>query len=307
MLPNFLCIGAQKAGTSSLYNLLKQHPDIYLPEKELHFFDKKTEYEQGKTYYEQNFEGHNGEKIIGEFTPDYSVYSYCPKRIKETLGKNIKIIFILRQPVKRAYSQYNHYKVLGSERSESFEDVLSLNEQEKIASEYESWDNPKYYVGRGLYFEQLNRYLEEFDESNILIVLFEDLISRTGVELKKIQQFLDLSPHKNFELNNSNQTQIPKNKVSKNLLHLSRRSASIKIINVFKSLIPNSLFKKLKKTFFTSLRNLPEKLDDKKVNELTNTYFLKDIKKLENRLDIDLKIWCNSKQNKEMPENKNNV
>jgi len=71
--PNFLCIGAQKAGTTLLFDILKQHPDIYLPEaKELHFFDRDEEYDKGIFWYrDAHFKGAEHRKCIGEVTPSY--------------------------------------------------------------------------------------------------------------------------------------------------------------------------------------------------------------------------------------------
>ena len=291
MLPNFLCIGAQKAGTTSLYNQLKQHPDIYLSEKELHFFNKKIEFDRGISYYEQYFNGHSDQKVIGEFTPDYSVYSFCPKRIKDTIGADVKILFLIRQPVMRAYSQYNHYRVLNAEGASSFEDVLQLNDREIQANEYNSWDDPKYYVGRGLYYEQLKRYIDMFGKQNILTIRFEDLISKNKDQLDRIYNFLGVDKHFKYTFENNNQTQIPKNKFTNKLLYLSRRSFSKKLINSIKFIIPESLFQKIKKKFFSKTISLPEKLENQKVIELTQKYFIQDIKKLEVLIDEDLSSW----------------
>ena len=117
MLPNFLCVGAQKAGSSSLYKLLKSHPEIYISEKnELHFFNVEENYKKGLQHYENFCEkGYKNQKLIGEFTPDYLQYSFVPSRIKNDLG-DVKIIIILRHPVDRAYSQFNFHKMLNHEK-----------------------------------------------------------------------------------------------------------------------------------------------------------------------------------------------
>ena len=106
--PNFFCIGAQKCGTTSLFNLLVEHEDIFLPSvKEDHFFDVDERFNKGLDWYlDQYFKDANNEKIVGSITPDYLFFNKCPKRIFNLLGKDIKLIIILRNPVDRAYSHY---------------------------------------------------------------------------------------------------------------------------------------------------------------------------------------------------------
>ena len=78
-LPNFLCIGAQKSGTTTLYDILKQHPHIFLPDKkELHFFDIESKYQKGVKYYSSYFQGSNSYLSVGEITPIYIYLKECP-------------------------------------------------------------------------------------------------------------------------------------------------------------------------------------------------------------------------------------
>ena len=101
MLPNFLCIGAQRAGTTWLYDLLASHPEVYVPSrrKEVHYFD--WYYDRGLSWYTRFFPP-QGEvaryRAVGEVTPDYLYDSTCPKHISETLP-SVKLIAILCNPV----------------------------------------------------------------------------------------------------------------------------------------------------------------------------------------------------------------
>jgi len=97
-LPNFMCIGAAKSGTTSLYDILKQHSDVFIPSfKEPHFFDISTVYEHGVSWYEKTyFSGVKKEKCIGDFTPTYLFDKYAPERILALLGEGVKFIIILR-------------------------------------------------------------------------------------------------------------------------------------------------------------------------------------------------------------------
>ena len=118
-LPNFICVGAQRAGTTTLFNTLKLHPSISLSlTKEVHFFDNHENYKKGINWSKNFFK--KGNKINGEITPDYMIYNFVPKRIFETLGENIKLIFLLRNPSQRAFSQFNFYLNQGVEKKNKF-------------------------------------------------------------------------------------------------------------------------------------------------------------------------------------------
>ena len=95
-LPNFLCVGTQKAGTSTLFEILRQHPDIFLPpEKETHFFYSDGNYAQGASWYKAAFYSDwAGQKVIGDITPEYMFRKNVPERIKATLGADVKIVFM---------------------------------------------------------------------------------------------------------------------------------------------------------------------------------------------------------------------
>ena len=131
-LPNFMCIGASKSGTTSLYDILKQHSDIFLPSfKEPHFFDIPLVYQNGIEWYKKTyFQSVKNEKCIGDFTPTYLFDEHAPERILNDLGVNMKFIIILRNPVDRAYSHYLHSKRDLHEHL-SFEDALKKKVDEK--------------------------------------------------------------------------------------------------------------------------------------------------------------------------------
>ena len=107
MLPNFIILGSQKAGTTSLYQVLKQHPEIFMPaKKELNFFFHKAEYAKGQNYYQRYFKNAPvNARAIGEASPGYICHPETPKRIHRLLP-NAKLIVTVREPISRAYSQY---------------------------------------------------------------------------------------------------------------------------------------------------------------------------------------------------------
>ncbi len=106
-LPDFICIGAQRAGTTWLYQCLKEHPAVFVPEKkEVRFFN--YQYSEGLDWYRSHFEGHQPGQILGELTPDYHRQAEAIDRIAKDVP-GVKLVYVLRDPVARAYSQYSLY------------------------------------------------------------------------------------------------------------------------------------------------------------------------------------------------------
>lgn len=213
MVPNFICPGAQKSATTTLYALLKKHPDIYIPDcKETHYFDLK--FMKGLDFYEKKFFGNvKKEKIIGEITPSYMYLNYVPKRICNSLGKDIKFIFMLRNPIDRAYSQYwmNYRK--GFEKK-SFEEAIEL---EKIRKEKNLLNRIRYsYVDRGFYAKQIKRYLRFFNKENMHFILFEKFISNLSDTTNEIFNFLGIKKINKIESieRNKNSLVVPPMNIS---------------------------------------------------------------------------------------------
>ena len=100
----FLIVGGMKAGTSSLAQILNQHPKIFIPNQELHYFNKDENYFKGYDFYNKNFKAG---VLNGEKTPTYSFQENCAERIYK-YNKDFKLIWILRNPTDRAISNYYH-------------------------------------------------------------------------------------------------------------------------------------------------------------------------------------------------------
>lgn len=209
-LPDFLIIGVAKGGTSSLFSYLEQHPDMQLSrEQEIHFF--ASFYERGINYYRSFFPFKNSEKLTGESSPYYFLHPQVPARVKKDLP-HAKIILLLRDPVKRAYSNYNMVK--GVDWVDSFEEAVQI-EKDRITPHHEKMKvDPSYknqhhqtfsYVTRGFYYSQLQNWLEHYDLSEMLILKSEDMFENPKSTLAKVYHFLgveevfpeDLRPRNN--------------------------------------------------------------------------------------------------------------
>ena len=108
MKPNYICIGVAKGGTTSLIKYLNLHPEIYMANKEKHFFSRQLSKgkltDNDKKKYEESFK--TTKPIVGEKTPGYCYLRYAIDRIYD-YNKNMKLIIILREPISRAFSHYN--------------------------------------------------------------------------------------------------------------------------------------------------------------------------------------------------------
>ena len=194
MLPNFLVVGAQKSGTTSLHHYLKEHPDIYLPEgKETKFFARPDRYEKGIEFYEREyFSGYNGEKAVGEVDPDYMFYEEALDRICEHIPvERLRFIFLLRNPVERAFSHYLMTYRRGEEKLDFSEAIRC--EEKRATGDYYSRSRFSY-ISRGLYFPQIERFLKKVGRENVLILLTEDLERDPAGVLKRCFQFLNVDP-----------------------------------------------------------------------------------------------------------------
>lgn len=190
VLPNFIICGAQKGGTTALYAYLREHPEIFLPpKKEIHYFD--LNYHRGIEWYEKHFRGVTSEhKAIGEASPLYMYLEEVPERIYEILS-DVKLIFILRNPVDRAYSHYWHEVKLGYEWL-PFEEAIK-KERDRL-SEDTLFNKQHYsYLDRGKYIEQLRRYRKYFSKEQMLILINDDIKRNPEKTMGRIFKFLNVN------------------------------------------------------------------------------------------------------------------
>lgn len=243
--PDFLIVGAMKAGTTTLVQLLNQSDDIFIPQNELHYFDKY--FSSPLIEYLKNFP--DEARVAGEKTPTYSYDPEVPKRIYETFP-NIKIIWIFRNPVDRAYSNYWHAYKKGTEM-QSFEQAIKNDKKRYEENIF------KAYLQRSKYVEQVQRYLEYFTIDQMHFLLFEQLKSNEIEEIEKITEFLNIPTFDITKLPKSNKTYLPRSVYLEHLaFKLFGRSVAWKVIHrLNKKTTPGypklepSLREKLKKYF----------------------------------------------------------
>jgi hypothetical protein len=194
--PDFLIIGAQKSGTSWLAHNLARHPTIFLPDSEIHFFDKADLFAKGPAWYESHFEDASPGHLVGEKTPDYlwttsdgaeRHHAGSHERIHD-LYPEAKLIVTLRNPVERAISALNHLIRTGRVSPFHHADDLLVGHKHALVANHGVLE-------KGLYFRQLKAYLDRFDRRQLLVLLFEDdIVQQPRAALRRLFEFLEVDP-----------------------------------------------------------------------------------------------------------------
>ena len=292
--PNFLIIGPAKGGTTSLYYYLQQHPQVYMsPVKEPRFFalegeDLNFKGQDAKEFVKRSvlnfdeycdlFKGVTDEIALGEASPLYMYSQAAPEKIKHYLP-DVKLIAVLRNPVQRAYSSYMHY-VREAYETLSFEEALEI-EEERVR---DNWVYMWHYTRCGFYYEQLSRYFEIFDRSQIKIYLYDDLVADSKGLVKDMFQFLGVDDTFEPDMTAWNASGIPKNR----LLYLLLERGSV--VRSALKVLPESF----RKDVATSLRRWNIKSKPALAPETSNLLreiYRDDILKLQNLIQRDLSAW----------------
>jgi hypothetical protein len=207
-LPDFLIVGTQRGGTTTLFSVLVEHPQVggARLHKEVHYFDLNVD--RGEGWYRAHFPTRHsverarereGRFVLGEATPYYLFRPGSAERARALLPA-AKVIALLRNPVSRTWSQYRHEVELGYETL-SFEEALAA-EPERTAGEaarlledpgYRSFEHQHHaYVARSDYPPQLDAWLAAFPREQVLILLSEELFTDPAAALRRVTSFLDV-------------------------------------------------------------------------------------------------------------------
>jgi hypothetical protein len=214
-LPDALIIGAMKSGTSSLHYYLTQHPQVVPPlRKEVHYFDLNLA--RGEPWYRANFGRADAGGLNVDSSPYYLFHPQVPQRAHALLP-NARLIVLLRDPVRRAYSHYWHERDKGREPL-SFEDAIAA-EPERVEREHarlatgeiERSASHQYfsYLARGRYAEQLERWLQFYTREQLLVLRFEDLAREPLPVLNRTLDWLGLPAMASARLEPRNTRRYP--------------------------------------------------------------------------------------------------
>ena len=199
-LPNFFVIGAMRAGTTTLWQYLSRHPDVYAsPVKEPHYFARAGEdfdpvhpdRALTREAYLALFDGVRAEHTIGEASPSYLNHPEVPARIRQVIEAP-RFVAILRNPADRAFSSYVYRRAGPRERARTFAEAVEL----ELAGNPDG-ERERDHLSRGYYGRQLARWFDEFERERFLVTLFDDLADDTSSVLRTVYAFLGVDA--NFE------------------------------------------------------------------------------------------------------------
>lgn len=224
-LPDFIIIGAQRCGTTSLYNYLVASSNV-LPafRKEVHFFDKR--FDRGLLLYRAYFPSRLAElriaraqqnrHVVGEATPYYLFHPHAARRVWHTLPR-VKLIILVRDPIDRALSHY-HYEVRQGIETLSFQDAIDQEEQRlsgeverMLADErYVSFNHQHFsYLSRGIYVAQIRQWMALFPREQLLVLNSQELFTRTETVIRQVADFLGVDYCECRDAKKYNEAQYP--------------------------------------------------------------------------------------------------
>ncbi|WP_299413474.1 sulfotransferase [Acaryochloris sp. IP29b_bin.148] len=297
-MPNFLIIGAPKAGTTSLYHYLDEHPQIYMSRhKEPRFFafEGESNFRGHEVHrykivtdldaYQKLFTKVTNETAIGEASTWYLGSKKAPEKIKH-YAPNIKLIAILRNPIERAHSHYWHLYRKNLEPLNTFKKAIEAEERRMDCGWLPDW----YYTTEGFYYRHLSRYMDLFSGDQIKVYLYEDFCSNPHYILKDIFQFLEVSDDFLPDIGRKyNVTNVKKSKIIDQLIN--RPSKSKQVLGSF----INPKIKEQIRSMLTSYNvgSRPQKIPEESKEKLFQT-FKDDILQLQSLLNKDLSSWLSA-------------
>lgn len=299
-LPNFLIFGVQKAGTTSVYDYLRQHPQVYVSlVKETEFMAREAVAETvaradaeplltpgGRRQiltlqdYEALFDGVTDEIAIGEASPNYL---FAHQRAVPNIQKYVptaKLIAILRNPVERAYSDYlMHIRELVGNRK-------PLAEQVKTSA------NSSHTLLKGFYYEGTQHFLEAFGSDQVKIFLYDDLRQDADGLMREIYRFIGVDSQFQADTGRRQQAaEVPKNQTVNQLLR-TRNPLRSAVGAMLRVAVPEAQRQKLRSRLIAANSQgkeaLPLSLEDRKILE---GYYREDILRLQDLIGRDLSAW----------------
>lgn len=303
-MPNFLIVGAQKAGTTALYQYLRQHPEVFMsPIKEPHFFafeEKDLDFRgprdretlghmvvRDERAYRDLFAGAAGEKARGEAS---AMYLYMEEAVRG-IGRHApdaKLVAVLRSPAERAYSGFLHMVRDGREPIPDFERALAA-EEERIRG---NWSPIWHYRRMGFYHGQISRYREAFGPERLRVYLYEDLEKNPEGVLRDIHEFIGVDPSFVPDVSSRyNVSGVPKSKRLHAVHRFLLRPNPVKA--AFKPFLPKKLRRRMVEGSLNTLRNrnLVKPPFPEEVRRGLIEGYAEDIQKLEILIGRDLSGW----------------
>jgi Sulfotransferase domain len=272
--PNFFIVGAQKAGTTSLYFYLKKIPQVYMsPLKETFYFapnavqSKSSDVIRDKKEYLKLFQNARGHVAVGEATPIYLWDPDAPRLIHQTVP-HARIIIILRDPIERAYSNYLMKMKYSGMKSSFYDDLIrDYNSKEKL------FGRSQLYVEFGMYYEQVKRYLDIFGQEQVKVIISEEFIRHPEQTVNEVLAFLGVNYTVTAIREQYNPYSVPRGPLALWIFGFFRwlRARNIKFYKIL-TVLPDSLVESLPENLLFKRVQKP-KIDPKAVKFLQEIYY----------------------------------
>jgi len=293
--PDFFIVGAPKCGTTALYEYLKQHPQVFLPRKEIYFFGQDFHFRHPRPnldFYQSLFKAATQNQYSGDASVWYLYSKKAAQEIKQ-FNPKAKIIIMLRSPVDMLYSLHSQQLYAGNETLKKFEDALNAEAERRKGAQIPPLISCPY---EGLYYSevarfsaQVKRYYNAFPSNQIYITFFSDFIKNTALIYDEILDFLGLIPYDGLSFKNINSNKKVKSQFFRNMLKVRPQW----LIYMAKVLLPNRNLrtKVIEKLWSFNTTYAPRQAINEDTKKRLHLLLKDDIMELEKLLDKDLKHW----------------
>jgi hypothetical protein len=291
-MPNFLIIGAGKSGTTSLYEYLKAHPQIFMSAlKEPKLFAYEGENPGGDFFldkltisslesYQRLFENSRNSKAVGEASTVYIYSAQAASRIRHHIPR-AKLIAILRDPAERAFAHYLYFVQTGHETLPTFPQALRAESERMLRNVYSGW----FYRDRGYYYTQLKRYFDVFPREQLQIHLYQDFCADRAGVLRDVLRFLEVDETLLPDISEEyNVTAVPRSRFMNAALNRQTRLKPI-----VRACLPSKSRKRLL-NWLNRMNSKRPRLAPEIRAELIEGY-REDILKLQDLIGRDLSAW----------------
>ena len=291
-LPNTIIVGVQKGGTSSFYDWLAQHPEVYGPMsgKDFHFFSREEYFEKGLPFLESRYQEHQGEPVILHAGVNYIISDTALQRL-QAYNPKLRLLLVLRNPIRRAFSAHQFVTQLGREDL-SFAEAVE-KEQKGIPVN----GRKKIYLQQGLYAQQLDNLLKYFPKEQIEIIYFEEMMQDKDAAMQQVFSWLNLQTTFQAQYRRINTTGKPKfREINKWLYSDSTLKKKLLHNPVTNALLSRDLRFKIRRLIREKNVQKIEKTEKpfltKAQYDQLYPFFKEDIQRLSEVLDKDLNsIW----------------
>jgi hypothetical protein len=286
VLPNTVLIGAQKAGTTALYNWISQHPEVYGDQamKDFPFFCDSRYFDKGEDWFAARFSKWNGERIILHGYVHYLFFAKETAARLKAFNPDLKLLVVLRNPAERAYSAYLQARKTGNELIPSFDTAIDYELSGNLHS-FKDIAN-RSYISHGRYSESIRTFYKYFDPKQIKIALYDELKDNPEGSCREFFEFLSVDNNHISKITSDNEYGVPKSRLVQGLIRKGIKWPLIReIIPINMRIRSRQIIRKI-----NTRKGEKPLLESSTWQRLDNLYKT-EIGHLESLLDKDLSSW----------------